>query len=73
MKKITANDVVLALKAIKLSTSAKSLAFWMNTSSRAIATALRGPVDDGRIYCRYQKGIAYYRFVRLAKNVVVDK
>jgi hypothetical protein len=62
---IKAIDCVIALKKHKLSTSAKSLALLLSTDSRAVATALRQPVNDERISRTFKKGIAFYRFVRL--------
>jgi hypothetical protein len=66
---ITGEDVVLKLKRLRVSMSAKSIAQSMGVAwgidSRAVATALRKPVKDGRVSCHYRKGLAHYRFVRL--------
>lgn len=67
--KITAEQCVLALKKHGLSTTAKELAECIGmTDSRAVATALRKPVRDGRVSINYKRGLglgAHYRFVRL--------
>ncbi len=67
--RITAEQCVKALKARNLSTTAKQLAEYMGeTDSRAVATALREPVRDGRVKIHYARGIglvANYRFVRM--------
>lgn len=65
---ITATDCVQALKKRKLSTSASALAAWIGTDSRAVATALRGPVRDGLVTISFKRGIGFYRFVRLNKK-----
>lgn len=65
MSSITADMCVRALKDHKLSTTAKVVAELLGTSSRAVATALRAPCEDGRVSRRFKKGIALYRFVRL--------
>lgn len=62
---VKAEDCVRALKAHALSTTAKSLAQFVGSDSRAVATALRKPTSDGRVSIRFKKGIAFYRFVRL--------
>ena len=62
---VTAEVCVLALKKHKLSIPAKNLAVLLGTDSRAVATALRKPTHDGRVFWRFKRGIAYYRFVRL--------
>lgn len=64
MKKTTAAEAVQALKQHKLSLKAAQLADIMGTDSRAVATALRGPVKDGRVHWHFKKGVAWYRFVR---------
>lgn len=68
MKKITADDAVRALKKHGLATTAKTIAKLLETDSRAVATALRLPVDDGRVTRRFKKGIALYRFKRLTPS-----
>lgn len=65
---ITALDCVLALKKRKLSTSASALAALIGTDSRAVATALRGPIRDGLVTISFKRGIGFYRFVRLNKK-----
>lgn len=41
--------------------------FGIRTTTRAVATCLRGPVNDGRVSIKYRKANqpALYRFVRL--------
>lgn len=65
MAKITAEQCVRALKEIKQSYPAKNIAVWVGSDSRAVATALREPVRDGRVTITYRKGIGWYRFIRL--------
>jgi hypothetical protein len=68
--RITAEQCVKALKARNLSTTAKRLAEYMGeTQSRAVATALRNPVKDGRVKVCFSGGLTYYRFVRLKAKV----
>jgi hypothetical protein len=73
---ITGDECVLMLKRLGHSTTAKGLArclssTWLVTDSRAVATALRQPVKDGRVTRRYKRPApgeqvcAFYRFVRL--------
>lgn len=69
VRKVTGAEVVRALKTIGRRVPAKEVAWWLGTDSRAIATALRLPVNDGRVSCRYKKGIARYRFTRLTAKV----
>ena len=64
--KVTAEQCVLALKNIGLSVPAKNVAKALNTDSRAVATALRKPTNDGRVSITYRKGIGWYRFIRLS-------
>ena len=68
MKKITADDAVRALKKHGLTARAKIVAELLETDSRAVATALRLPVKDGRVSMKFKKGIALYRFKRLTPN-----
>ena len=68
MQKITADDAVKALKKHGLTTTAKVVAQLLDTDPRAVATALRLPVNDGRVSRRFKKGIAWYRFNRLTPN-----
>lgn len=63
--KVTAEQCVVALKTMGLSTSAKNIAHQLDSTSRAVATALRAPCADGRVTITYRKGIGYYRFKRL--------
>lgn len=68
MKKVTGDDVVLALKALKRSVPIREISAHLGgAGSRAIATAARGPMSDGRITVRYPRrgSAAVYRFVRL--------
>jgi hypothetical protein len=64
--KITCEQAVLVLKELRLSSTAKIVAAELNTDSRAVATALRAAVKDGRVSWSFKKGIAWYRFVRLS-------
>lgn len=70
-KRITGEDVVLALKQRGLSTTAASLAELLGTDSRSVATAARQPVSDGRITIHYRRPATgkqrcgFYRFVRM--------
>ena len=70
---ITAEQCVMALKRRNLRTTAKALAEYIGeTDSRAVATALRQPVRDGRVKIRYTRGLGFgaeYRFVRLKAKV----
>ena len=46
---------------------ASALSISIQTDSRAVATALRRPVNDGRVKIRYDRGLglgASYKFVR---------
>ena len=63
--KLTCQQAVLALKLRGLSTSAKSLGSAIGVDSRAVATALRAAVNDGRVTITYRKGLGFYRFKRL--------
>lgn len=65
--KITAVDAVLELKRLGTATTARELAYYLGTTSRAVATALRGPVKDGRIKITYHRKTqqATYRYLRL--------
>lgn len=67
MSKITCDQAVRALKELRTSNPAKNIAAKLGTDSRAVATALRQAVKDGRVTWSFIKGIAFYRFVRLAK------
>ena len=62
---ITAEDCVRALKAHGLSYTARCLSQFVDADSRAVATALRKPTQDGRVSISYKNGLAFYRFVRL--------
>ena len=69
-KPITADDCVRKLKWLKTAAVASDIAFWLGSTSRAVATALRGPVKDGRVSARMARaGVMYYRFVRLKAKV----
>lgn len=70
--RITTEQAVLALKGIGLSTAAKGIAERMGTDSRAVATALRGAVKDGRVSITYRKGIGCYRFKRLKPKAAAN-
>lgn len=64
-KRISDADVVRALKEIKVSTTARDIAAKLGADSRAVATAARKAVADGRITINHKGGVALYRFVRL--------
>lgn len=67
-EKITADTVVRAARALRTAHPAKAIAAKLGTyDSRAVATAARKPVADGRLSIWYPKGsaVALYRFVRL--------
>jgi hypothetical protein len=64
--KITCADAVLALKKMGVASPAKNIAARLGTDSRAVATALRGAVADGRVTIAYRRGIGSYRFKRLS-------
>jgi hypothetical protein len=66
--KISCADAVMALKKHGLTAHAKVIAEILGTDSRAVATALRNAVDDGRVSRRYKRGLALYRFKRLTPN-----
>ena len=64
-KKITGDDCVQCLKTLSKGGTAAEIAFLLNTDSRAVATALRKPVNDGRVkWGKFVKGVATYSFVR---------
>ena len=68
MNRITAEMCVKALKATGRSIPAREIAQHVGGDSRAVATALRKPVRDGRVKIMYKRGLGYgawYRFVRL--------
>lgn len=65
MSKITCDQAVRALKELGTSSPAKNIAARLDTDSRAVATALRQAVKDGRVSWSFKEGIAFYRFVRL--------
>lgn len=67
-KRITTHDAVRAAKARKTAHPASALASDLGSTSRAVATAMRAAVKDGRVSIRYIGGIAFYRFVRLSKR-----
>lgn len=73
--KIDCEDAVRVLKSAGRSITARCVASALNTSSRAVATALRAAVKDGRVSIRYGAArsytgaklqVALYRFKRLA-------
>ncbi len=72
---ITTLDAVVATKMLAHSTTAKNIAADMSErtgaaiTSRAVATALRAAVADGRVTLTYRKGRGFYRFVRLTPKV----
>jgi hypothetical protein len=66
--RVTADAVVRACKALGTAHPAKAIAAKLGTDARAVATAARRPVADGRLRIWYPKGsaVALYRFVRLS-------
>lgn len=72
MKRITTDDAVRALKARKTAHPASAIAADLGVSSRAVATALRRAVNDGRVSINFRPirrtGVATYRFVRLTSK-----
>jgi hypothetical protein len=72
-KRITADDVLLAIKKAGTSQPAKVIVQLLpyGTSTRAFATAARKLVETGQITTRYKKGICYYRFRRMKPLVHV--
>ena len=68
-KRITCDAAVAALKVLGRSVRAKEIAEALGTTSRAVATALRGACEEGRVSIVYKKtGIATYRFKRMKKG-----
>lgn len=67
LAKVTADDCVRAAQAIRTACSAQQIAERLGTSPRAVATAIRSAVKDGRVSIRFPKGLnmALYRFVRV--------
>lgn len=66
-KKITGDDCVQCLKTMPNGGRAADIAFTLGTDSRAVATALRKPVNDGRVKISYDRGLGFgatYKFVR---------
>lgn len=62
-KKITAQDCVEILRSCRgRSVTAKAIGLALGTDARAVATALRAPVEDGLISCKFALGVAWYRF-----------
>lgn len=74
---ITGDQAVAALKNLGTASCAATIAGYLTMTlggfvdSRAVATALRGPVDDGRVTLTWRRkaGRASYRFVRLKAKV----
>ena len=71
-QKITCEDAVLCLKRFGLSWPAKTIGAAMKTDARAVATALRMAVKDGRVKITYRKSIGFYRFIRLTAKATKD-
>lgn len=65
---ITCDRAVRALKELGRSQRAREIAAHLGAGTRAVATALRGAVNDGRVSIsyRHKDGVARYRFIRLA-------
>ena len=74
IRKITGQMCVEALKNIGCYCTAKDLATHLGgTDSRAVATALRKPVDEGRVKRTFKRGLglgAQYKFLRLTVKKV---
>ena len=62
MKRITADEVVVALRCVGRAAQAKEIAAILDSTSRAVATALRSATCDGRVHSWYKNGIARYEF-----------
>jgi len=71
MSHITCEQAVRKLKEIGLSSTARCVAFRLDTDARAVATALRLAVKDGRVTIHFKKGVGFYRFVRLTAKTKV--
>lgn len=75
--RITGEAVVRALKELGFASTAGCIAAHLGTTdTRAIATAARKPVADGRITMRFlrRQPVARYRFVRMtAKETLAGK
>jgi hypothetical protein len=71
-QKITGEMCVQALKTSEQSITASEIAQLVGSDSRAVATALRKPVRDGRVKIMYKRGLglgAHYCYLRsAAKN-----
>ena len=69
-KRIYATDVVQALKAATILQTCKDLAATIgNTTPRAVATALRGPVNSNLVRIRkYKNGVALYEMTPKAES-----
>ena len=64
---LDASKTLNALPRLTAKEIASVLSISTQTDSRAVATALRKPVDDGRVKIRYDRGLglgASYKFVR---------
>jgi hypothetical protein len=58
---ITGDDCVVALKKLGGGVTAKAIAAELGTTSRAVATAMRTPLNDGRVgWGKWVKGVAVY-------------
>ena len=71
-QKITGDMCVQALKTFEQAITAIEIAQLVGSDSRAVATALRKPVREGRVKIMYKRGLglgAHYRYLRsAAKN-----
>ena len=64
IKKITGDDCVQCLKTMSKGGTAADIAFLLKTDSRAVATALRKPVKDGRVKTIHCGDVWLYKFIR---------
>lgn len=61
---VTAAEVVRVLKTSRRRLRAAHLAYMLGSTSRGIATALRGPVRDKRVTVTWSNGVATYGVAR---------
>lgn len=66
---ISSDDVVYACRMLRTSQKATTIARFLGTTTRAVATAARVPIADGRLKTSYKGGLARYRFVRMKAKV----
>lgn len=76
-KRITVEQAVRALRSLGAAATAKAIAASMSdeageVTSRAVATALRQPVSDGRVTINFKRRVPTYRFIRLIAKGKAD-